>query len=165
MASIVVIGYGNPLRGDDAVGYLVASELARQYSSDQVDVIACHQLNPELSEAISTAAMVLFIDAALGGAPGETFCRRVRASGAGAFTHQLDASGLLACAQALWGCSPEAVVMGIHGEAFSIGQQLSPAVRAALPKVIRLASELIEAQLGRGHGVTAAVRGGLKPAL
>jgi Ni,Fe-hydrogenase maturation factor len=45
MPSIVVIGYGNPLRGDDAIGWKAAEALRDVYEDDMaVEVFASHQL-------------------------------------------------------------------------------------------------------------------------
>ncbi|HYG98513.1 MAG TPA: hydrogenase maturation protease [Terriglobales bacterium] len=74
---VLVIGYGNPLRSDDALGWRVAealrSRFEHQFSHTQarvgagsadVEVISCQQLNPELADPISRADLVLFVDAA-----------------------------------------------------------------------------------------------------
>lgn len=37
----------------------------------------------------------------------------------------------------LYGRAPRAVVLGIAGERFGVGEQLSPAVRRALPRAVR----------------------------
>jgi Ni,Fe-hydrogenase maturation factor len=53
-----------PLRTDDGLGWQVAVELFRTNTSPEVDVLPCHQLTPELAEAVSVAETVLFIDCA-----------------------------------------------------------------------------------------------------
>jgi hypothetical protein len=78
----LVIGYGNTLRGDDAVGQVVARALAGEAAIEGVEVIACHQLMPELAECIDAADMLLFITAKLYGRTPDAFVVRV---GAGSF--------------------------------------------------------------------------------
>jgi hydrogenase maturation protease len=68
--STLVIGYGNPLRRDDGFGYQVARRLAELLPADRADVIACHQLTPELAEPISRSELVIFVDARQGAEPG-----------------------------------------------------------------------------------------------
>src|SRR5690348_4191750 len=63
--AVLVIGYGNPLRRDDGVGWAVASGLAGRF-----ETIAVHQLTPELAEPISRARHVVFVDAECGPAAG-----------------------------------------------------------------------------------------------
>ena len=53
MPAIVIFGYGNPLRGDDAVGFLVARELEIRLTGTGVRVISTHQLNPEHAEILA----------------------------------------------------------------------------------------------------------------
>src|SRR5580704_15594719 len=49
----LVIGYGNPLRSDDALGWHASRLLAQALAGQEVDVITCHQLTPELAEPLS----------------------------------------------------------------------------------------------------------------
>ncbi|MGB5595128.1 MAG: hydrogenase maturation protease [Crocosphaera sp.] len=59
---ILIIGYGNTLRGDDGVGYKIA-EIIDQWNLDNITSIAVHQLTPDLAEKISQVDTVIFIDA------------------------------------------------------------------------------------------------------
>ena len=65
MARALIIGYGNPLRGDDGLGWRAAEQLAEIIPQSEAEVIACHQLTPELAEPISRARLVIFIDMSL----------------------------------------------------------------------------------------------------
>ena len=76
----LVIGYGNTLRGDDAVGQVVARALAGEAAIEGVEVIACHQLMPELAECIDAADLVVFIDAAADLQPGTIVAEAVQAA-------------------------------------------------------------------------------------
>ncbi|MDJ0599331.1 MAG: hydrogenase maturation protease [Crocosphaera sp.] len=59
---ILIIGYGNTLRGDDGVGYKIA-EIIEQWNIDNITSCAVHQLTPDLAEKISQVDTVIFIDA------------------------------------------------------------------------------------------------------
>ncbi|MGB7620863.1 MAG: hydrogenase maturation protease, partial [Terriglobia bacterium] len=61
MSKILVIGYGNTLRGDDGAGPRVAEMIARRFP--QVDSLVLHELQPELAEAVSGYEEVIFVDA------------------------------------------------------------------------------------------------------
>ena len=50
---VLVIGYGNSLRGDDGIGPAVAQAFADEDATECADVIVCHQLTPELAESIA----------------------------------------------------------------------------------------------------------------
>ena len=137
MSRLLVIGWGNPLRGDDAFGFLAAEKLRELLP--EVDVLALHQLTPELMEPVSQAERVIFIDASAEGEPGELRCGPVEAStSAEAFTHHATPAGLLAGARALYGSAPPALLYTVRGECFEFGEGLSPAVQAALDRLLRL---------------------------
>src|SRR5271169_6238011 len=69
--SSLILGFGNPLRSDDAAGYNAAVALEPEFSATNTAVIAVHQLTPELAEPVSRASRVLFLDASRTGVPGE----------------------------------------------------------------------------------------------
>jgi len=134
MSSLLIIGYGNPLRGDDAVGFEAAERLGG---------LALHQLTPELMEPISRAGRVVFIDAKAGGEPGaieERLLTPASATGA-AFTHHATPEALLAGALTLYGRCPPATLITITGDDFEIGRPLSAPVRQALEALLLRFSE------------------------
>ncbi|MGV2389201.1 MAG UNVERIFIED_CONTAM: hydrogenase maturation protease [Microcystis novacekii LVE1205-3] len=61
---ILLIGYGNTLRNDDGVGVRIA-EIIAEGVKPHVQVIATHQLTPELAADIADASLVIFVDAVL----------------------------------------------------------------------------------------------------
>src|SRR5688500_920322 len=73
--SPLVIGYGNPLRGDDGFGWQIAQQLAGLLIDESVTVLAVQQLTPELAEAVGRASLVMFVDAHAGGRPGQLVVR------------------------------------------------------------------------------------------
>jgi hydrogenase maturation protease len=122
---VLVIGYGNPLRGDDGFGFRAAERIP--------GALAVHQLTPELMEPISRADRVLFLDAAAEGVPGEVRRRPVHpAPDARSFTHHSTPESLLAGALALYGRAPDAILLTVTGADFSLSETLSPPVQAAL---------------------------------
>src|ERR1017187_6668201 len=89
MSRILIIGYGNPLRGDDAFGWRVAERLLELNHDPAVEILCLHQLTPELMDPLSRADFAIFIDACAGGKPGAIAERRIEAGAAGtaSFTH------------------------------------------------------------------------------
>lgn len=137
MAVTLIIGYGNPLRGDDAAGLLVAESL-REMDIPDIEVIAVHQLAPELAEPVSRAGLVIFVDACMGPEDGGLSERPVRSEveGLGAFTHHSTPEGLLAAAQSLYGRAPEAVLISIPGSDFSCSVEPSDRLRRRVEKTV-----------------------------
>jgi len=163
-ARALVIGYGNPLRGDDGVGWHAARRLASLLREEDAEVLACHQLNLEIAEQISQASLTIFIDARWGGAPGKVLFQPVKPDplSACAFSHHLAPSALLACAQGLYGTCPEAVLISVDGAFFGYEEGLSPPVLSALPalldRVQELAARRTEAFRGEESGRYAQAR-------
>lgn len=170
MSHVLIIGYGNPLRGDDGVGVRAAELLAGEMEKGtkpgkgtagergreipslpgpRVEVLACHQLTPELAPRVAAADRLILVDARAAGEPGaliEQILAPLSPSGAaGSFTltHHLDPAGLLAAAQILYGKAPPAVLLTVCGESFDYGETLSPPVAAALPSLLAAIEEWI----------------------
>ncbi|MBI1296634.1 hydrogenase maturation protease [bacterium] len=143
--STLIVAYGNPLRGDDGVGWQAAILLARELK-DQVQVLTRHQLTPELAETLSEASRVIFIDAAAQGPAGEVHCRAVERTGelaAQPFTHHVAPADLLTAAHTLYGHAPTGYLITVNGGSFGYTETLSPAVEAALPGVLTQVREIV----------------------
>lgn len=140
MNKALILGYGNPLRSDDALGWQASRLLAEALAGKDVEVITCHQLTPELAEPLSKCQRAVFIDADAEGKPGEIH-RRVllpEAPASSAFTHTCTPSGLLASAQQLYGRCPEAIIITVTAQSFEFGDSLTAVVSAALPNVVKI---------------------------
>lgn len=142
---VVIIGYGNTLRGDDGLGWLAAEHLAGTIHPCQAWVITCHQLTVELAEALSKATLAILIDARVGAQPGIIACEEIRPlpDAAPSLHHHMAPESLLACAEAIYGRAPRTVLITVTGESFAFGEGLSPAVQAALPSVIKHVKSLL----------------------
>ena len=119
----LIIGYGNSLRGDDALGPRLAAMLGG---------IALQQLVPELAERLAREERAIFIDARADLAPGEV--RIMPVNGESASTHFCSPGWLLRLAQDTYGHAPDAMLVGIGAQSFEFGAPLSAAARAGLKK-------------------------------
>jgi hydrogenase maturation protease len=99
-----------------------------------VEILAVHQLTPELMEPVSRAGRVIFIDAAAGEEPGKVTVAALGTTGGPApiFTHFSTPAALLEGAWRLYGARPEALLVTVAGLDFSIGAELSEPVAFAL---------------------------------
>jgi hydrogenase maturation protease len=150
MARVLIIGYGNPLRGDDGLGWHAAERLRAELTSEDVEVKAVHQLTPELSDDLSKAELAIFIDAAAEGEPGAVLRREVTpAGGEGAFTHQATPAALLAAARTLFGRAPEAVLFSVPVEAGGFDEALTPAAQRGLEGVCAEIRAMVAARLSQ----------------
>ncbi len=146
MPATLIIGYGNPMRGDDAIGCHAARQLEQHFWNDpDVEVIAAQQLTPEMAEDISLRDFVLFLDASFGEQPGTI--KRIIVSpepGPGGFSHHFNPSSLLSAAEQLYGDAPLAMSITMAGWSFDLGQKMSQIVTRRMPELIRLAQEAVE---------------------
>jgi hydrogenase maturation protease len=126
---VLIIGYGNPLRGDDAAGPIAAGRLGG---------LAVHQLTPELAEAIAQAGAVLFLDADATLAPGEISVTRIEPAPSH-LNHDATPQGLLALAREVYGAAPQAWLIGMGGECYELREGLSPAARRAVERAVAAA--------------------------
>lgn len=146
---VLVIGYGNTLRGDDGLGRRAAEALARRPLPAGVEVLTCHQLTVELAETISRADLVLLIDAANGDQPGTIVCEPVDRVDApvGPILHYLEPPALLACVEALYNAAPRTLLWTITARSFDYAETLSPEVERALPALLRQVEACIESAI------------------
>ncbi|MEL6556330.1 MAG: hydrogenase maturation protease [Cyanobacteria bacterium J06621_11] len=139
--SFLVIGYGNELRGDDAVGVQVAKTIAN-WHLPEVKAIVTHQLLPELAVEIAKADYVIFVDAC-----GEESCARnvqltpisvqKESSPTVALTHTHSAQGLLALTQKVYDSVPQAWLLQVPTESFDFGEQLSSMAHRGIDKAVQ----------------------------
>jgi hydrogenase maturation protease len=143
MPRVLVICIGNTLRFDDGFAWHVADELARE-GDENLHVLKVLQLTPELAEAISEAALIIFVDAAAHGKPGTVTCDPVTSSESDfRYSHDFTPATLMQMANTLYGRQLKAFLICTAGKVFEHGESLSPevasAVRAAVAKVREIA--------------------------
>jgi hydrogenase maturation protease len=152
MSRRVVVGVGNALRGDDAVGIAVA-ERVRGRVPDDVDVVECEQEPSRLLDAWCGADLALVVDACASGEPPGTVHRFDVSDGplpARVFrssTHAFGVGDAVELARALARLPRQVVVYGVEGGRFAAGAPLSPEVESA---VDRVAKEVIRELRGDG---------------
>lgn len=142
-----VVGLGNALRGDDAVGLEVARRL-RELLPD-ADVIAASGEPAALLDALGDGvAEVAIVDAvSSGAAPGAVHrfdaSETALALAAGASTHGLGLAEAIELGRALGRLPARVVVYGIEGQGYEAGAPLSlPVARAAEAVVSELRARL-----------------------
>lgn len=151
----LVIGLGNPLRGDDAAG-LEAARIIRE-RAPQAEVVTCEREPSDLIYLWEGASLAVVIDAVVGVPPGTVHRLEVEEGGGPApgwppsrtaSTHALDLPQIIELGRSLGRMPRRLVVLGIAGQAFEAGAPMSDAARAgvdaAVPAILR--------ELGSGSG-------------
>jgi hydrogenase maturation protease len=125
--AIVVIGYGNTLRGDDGVGRQVAEAVAG-WNLSQVQALSVQQLTPELAEAVANARFVLFVDARPVDCGPSVSVQSLKPGTLKApLGHSGDPRALLTLAQTVYGRCPHAYLITVPGLNFELGEGLTRA--------------------------------------
>lgn len=122
---LLVIGYGNELRGDDGVGPKVATTVA-EWNLDGVEGIACPLLTPELADAISRARMAVFVDAAVDSSSAVQWRQLEPSESSQIMAHAADPRTMLALARDVFGHAPQAWWLTIPATQLDFGRKLSP---------------------------------------
>lgn len=135
----LVVGFGNEVRGDDAIGIVIASGLERRAGAFKVARQVGDGLSLlELWEGVDT---VIIIDAAnSGAAPGtiHRFDAHIEPLPGDLFhcsTHVFGVAEAIELARALDRLPSKVIIYGIEGENFDAGSQLSPALQDAAREV------------------------------
>ena len=152
MTTSLIIGYGNPDRQDDGVGWRIVERLAErlpgaavaesafdlQARENEPDLLVALQLVPELSETAARYDRVCFVDAHTGAYPDDVNVSAVEARfQSSPLTHHLTPQTLLSLAEVGYGRRPQGLVISVRGRQFGFVQGLSA-------ETSRLADEAVE---------------------
>jgi len=148
VAPVLVIGYGNPARGDDAVGPVLAERL-EQWLTDSahvdIEVLTDFQLNIEHVLDLAGRRRVLLIDASAGGqSPFE--CVRVEPESDDSHTtHAVSPRGLLATYARLTSHTPPRTeLLCVPGRSFELGAPMSEEARRDVEQAWRFLRQWCE---------------------
>ena len=151
----VVIGLGNPFRGDDAAGI----EVVRRLRDAGVAGLDLHAHDGEplgLIDRMAGAETVFIVDAVRGEAPAGTVHRfelgdePIPGLPRRDSTHAVGLTDVLELARDLDGLPIRVVVIGIEGERFDAASGLSDAVAKAVDDVVAMLTSTAATQNGGG---------------
>lgn len=144
---IHLVGAGNPLRGDDAVGLRIIDGLGKRYGKHPPPRVVLHQESSSIESVISRidisrSGLVIFDAVQSGRAPGSIICASLADSRYGFFaTHNIPLKLIPSVAS-----NPDAVrVVGVQPEVMDVGERLSDVVKSSAEEVVEYAAKLLEA--------------------
>ncbi|WP_152053938.1 hydrogenase maturation protease [Tautonia marina] len=141
---VLVIGFGNVLRGDDGVGPVVADMVTR-WNLAGVLAQSLHQLVPELAEQISNSRNVIFVDADLSSTTDSVTTSPIDpGSTTTPIGHVSDPGQLLALARDLFGLCPRAYLIRIPVSTINLGESLSPLAEAGVKDALSRIAILLD---------------------
>jgi hydrogenase maturation protease len=140
---IVILGIGNLLLSDEGVGVHIANELLKMSLPPDVSVVEGGTDGFRLLNIITEADRLIIIDAVKGDAPPGSIYRfdigEVQNSPSGFKTsvHQIGILEVLDLSE-LIGKTPHTTVIGIEPKCLEMGMELSPEIKAKIPRIIEL---------------------------
>jgi hydrogenase maturation protease len=121
---ILIFGYGNPSRGDDAIGPFLIEQLARLDLPD-VDLLTDFQLQVEHALDLRERERVLFVDASYDCQDPFELTRIQPAADASYTSHAMSPAAVLQACAELYGEQPESWMLAVSGVSFELGEPLS----------------------------------------
>lgn len=147
---ILVFGYGNPSRGDDALGPLfldrAAERFAQRIADGELELLGDFQLQIEHALDLADRRCVLFVDASLSCAEPCTLEQILPARDTSFTSHRLTPAALLhVFEQTTHRPAPPTWVLGIRGYRFELGETLSPQAASNLDTALAWAGKWLAA--------------------
>jgi len=151
----IVIGLGNPILGDDGVGWRVAEELSRQltHKSDKIDICCLSVGGLTLMERLVGYNRAILVDALQTGLhpPGTVKQLQLeelpdQISSHMVSTHDANLKTALQLGREMGVQLPEQImVVGIEAQhVIDFSDTLSPSVRSAIPQAVQIVSNLLK---------------------
>lgn len=149
-APTLVFGWGNPSRGDDALGPQFVEHFtalaARHPEWGEVECLTDFQLQVEHALDLQGRQRVLFVDASID-APVPCSLQRIEAARDASFTtHAMSPQAVLKVFADIDDDEPPPCwLLAIRGERFELGEELSETARQSLQAALQLAADWVSA--------------------
>lgn len=148
-APVLFLGWGNPSRGDDALGPLLCERLTQLLTRSDLNAIAARtevqqdfQLQVEDAADIAARELVVFIDASVAASAPFSFSLVGPQADASVTTHALSPAAVVDVACKIFGATPLCYQMAVRGEVFELGEALSAAASLHLEAAWRALREI-----------------------
>ncbi len=146
---ILIFGYGNPSRGDDAIGpeflRLLEAERAAGRAPDNFDTLTDFQLQIEHATDLEGRELVLFVDAAVSGPAPFSFTRLQAERDESITSHAISPANVLSVYEQVFSAdgAPAAFLLSIPGQDFELGRPLSEQAETHLAAAVPFVSGLL----------------------
>ena len=158
---ILILGIGNPGRGDDGLGPALVARLSDAETAEWAEASTFavldgkataawkYQLNVEDADTIKDFEVVMFVDASAVGDEPVVLTPLLPAKSITFSTHEMSPASVLALAEELYGRAPKGHLLAIRGYAWEMGEGLSERARQNLASAAALLKEALGANLAR----------------
>lgn len=141
---ILVFGYGNLSRGDDAVGPLLLAHLEQHADLSRVELLTDFQLQIEHALDLQERELVIFVDAAVSGDSPFGFSRLAPRRDNSYTSHAMSPAALLQVFENITGeMAPPGFLLSIKTTSFELGDGLSASAEDHLRQACRFAERTL----------------------
>ncbi|HQJ75268.1 MAG TPA: hydrogenase maturation protease [Bacteroidota bacterium] len=141
---ILIIGYGNTLRGDDGIGQIIAEKIEKLNFKD-IDILALHQLTPDIAGKIIEYKVVFFIDASQNTELNEVQVLSLEPSESSPkIEHAMNPEDILKLAEELYNFYPKSFCVLVPARNFSFSESLSDLTKSMIQPAIKIITEKIK---------------------
>jgi hydrogenase maturation protease len=142
---IMVLGYGNLSRGDDALGPLLLEYVENNISLDNIEIQTDFQLQIEHALDLENRQIILFVDASVECNKAFDLGELLPARDNSYTSHAMSPSAVLAVYQEIKKQTPPpCFLLSIKGESFELGEGLSANAKDNLVQACRLIDQLLQ---------------------
>lgn len=141
---ILVVGYGNPSRGDDALGPLLLDFIEQNVALSSIELITDFQLQIEHALDLQNRKLVLFIDASVVCADAFDFSELKPAKDNSYTSHAMTPAAVLQVFESVTGqLPPPCFLLSIQGVSFELGSGLSEKSTSNFQQACRFTEQLL----------------------
>lgn len=142
---ILIFGYGNLSRGDDALGPLLLEMIQNRVAPGSVEILNDFQLQVEHALDLDDRDLVLFVDASVA-CPGAFDFKELHPDHDKSYTtHAMSPAAVLQVYQTIkHQPPPPCFLLSIQGEQFELGSDMSPKAQENLQQASHYAEQLLK---------------------
>ncbi len=142
---ILVFGYGNLSRGDDAVGPLLLEYLEQRADLSRVELQTDFQLQIEHALDLQERELVIFVDASVAASDQPFAFKRLKPYQDNSYTsHAMSPAALLHVFETITGLAPPpSYLLSIRAESFELGDTIGPTTAENLSQACEFIQNLL----------------------
>jgi len=141
---ILIFGYGNLSRGDDALGPLLLEHIETTADLSEVELLNDFQLQVEHALDLENRQLVLFIDASVSCKTAYSFTQLQAAKDKSYTTHAMSPAAVLQVYQSIKKqLPPPCFLLSIQGLSFELGEGISQQAKQNLQQAIPFTERLL----------------------
>ena len=142
--AILLFGYGNLSRGDDALAPLLLEKIEAEIDLNKIEILTDFQLQIEHALDLENRQLVLFLDASVACKQAFDFCELQPEADKSYTTHAMSPAAVLQVYQSIKKSTPPpCFLLSIQGLSFELGEALSSQAQEHLQQALGFTQQLL----------------------